>query len=132
MNSPFYDLIHGSDRTLILQENEFFIAALEKKPLVLGHVVVVSKIQRDHLFDLPETSLASLLVFSKNIAQAIQKTVSCTKVGVAVLGLETRHAHLHLVPVNTAGDLNFTRPKLSPDAQSLAELTTRLRNALAP
>ncbi|MBC7387447.1 MAG: HIT family protein [Cryobacterium sp.] len=131
MTSPFSRLIDGSDREWILTENEYFLAVLETKPLVLGHVVVVAKEAKDGLFDLADGALSSLLVFSKPIAKAIEMSVTCKKVGVAVIGLETRHAHLHLVPISSAQDLNFTREKLRLEECELIEIRERIRASLA-
>ncbi len=114
MSSPFSDLLEGRDRSLVISENDYFWAVLEKRPLVLGHVIIVSKREIDDLFDLTESELANLMVFSAQLARALKQVIVCTKVGVAVLGLETRHAHLHLVPIQSADDLNFTRAKLQP------------------
>ena len=111
MDFPFKTLLDGSDRKWMLAENDFFIAILESVPMQLGHVVIVSKIAEDHLLRLPDAALASLLVFSKPIARAIERVIACEKVGVAVIGLQTRHAHLHLVPIHSADDLNFSREK---------------------
>jgi histidine triad (HIT) family protein len=127
MTSPFSDLISGKDRKWAIAENEHFIAVLETKPLRLGHVVVVSKVEKDALFDLDSDALQSLLVFAKPIAKAIQGAVPCRKVGIAVIGLETRHAHLHLVPIDSADDLNFTRAKLLPSEDELQKTLASIR-----
>ena len=127
MNSPFASVLDGSQTQWVLTENEFFIAVLETKPLVLGHVVMISRTAEDDLFDLAEDALASLLTFSKPIAKAIQKAVPCRKVGIAVIGLETRHAHLHLVPIQSADDLNFTRAKLSVSEDELRDVLLKIR-----
>lgn len=131
MDSPFASLIDGSKTAFVIAENPYFIAVLESKPMVLGHVVVVSKKEEDHLFDLEEAALGSLLTFAKPIAEAIAQSVPCRKVGIAVIGLETRHAHLHLVPMNSADDLNFTRAKLSVTENELREVLARICLAYA-
>lgn len=130
MNAPFESVLDGSHSLWVISENQHFIAILETKPLVLGHVVVISKKAEDHLFDLEEDALASLLNFSKPIAKAIEKSVKCRKVGVAVIGLEMRHAHLHLVPINSADDLNFTRTKLSVSDEALRAVLRKIRQSL--
>lgn len=115
---------------MVIAENEHFIAVLEKKPLVLGHVILISKRAEDNVFDLANEELATLMVFSKRVSKAIQKTIPCRKVGVAVIGLETRHAHMHLVPINSADDLNFTRAKLEVDDAQLAETLNAIKTNL--
>lgn len=131
MPSPFESILQGHDRTWMIGENDHFIAVLEKRPLVLGHVILISKRIEDHLYDLPDLELSTLMVFSKQIAHAIQKVISCKKIGTAVIGLETRHAHLHLVPISSADDLNFTRPKLSPSEEELRETLNQIKNAFS-
>jgi histidine triad (HIT) family protein len=91
-------------------------------PLVEGHVLVVPKQEVDYIFDLDDRSLADLMVFAKKVAVALKKTISCRRIGVAVIGLEVPHTHVHLVPMNTMGDINFTRPKLSPSKEDLAKV----------
>jgi histidine triad (HIT) family protein len=130
MNSPFATILLGQDRSLVIGENAHFIAVLEKKPLVLGHVVVIAKRNEDALYDLPDEELATLLVFSKRIAQAMKAVIACQKIGTAVLGLETRHAHLHLVPISSADDLNFTRAKLSPSEEELKKVRDQIKASL--
>jgi histidine triad (HIT) family protein len=130
MASPFSLILEGKDIDFVIAENPFFIAVLEKNPLVLGHVVVIAKREVNDVFDLQEDELRSILIFAKPIAQAIRGAVPCVKVGMAVVGLQTRHAHLHLVPIQTAADLDFTRPKLSPEEGSLREVLSKIRAGL--
>lgn len=130
MSSPFAAILQRTDRTLVIAENEHWIAVLERKPLALGHVLVISKREEDHLFDLSGNELSSMMTLSKVIAHVIQKEITCRKVGMAAIGLETRHAHLHLVPISSADDLNFTRMKLQPDEKTLLEIAARFKNAL--
>ena len=129
MSSPFSQFLSKTDTSLTLAENEHFLAVLEANPLVLGHVVVIAKREVDDLLALEDQELASLLIFSKRIAQAISAQVKCEKVGVAALGLQTRHAHLHLVPVSTADDLNFTREKLKPTREVLLSLAKSIKSS---
>jgi histidine triad (HIT) family protein len=93
-------------------ENDRFYAFLDIFPLVKGHVLVVPKIETDCFFDLSADYLAEILVFAQPIAKAIEKAFPCNRCGISVIGLEVPHAHLHLVPINSADDLNFSRPKL--------------------
>jgi histidine triad (HIT) family protein len=115
--SIFSRIINGDIPSYKIAENEKFYAFLDISPLKPGHTLVVPKQEIDKFFDLPEELLSELLVFAGPIAKAIEKSFPCNRCGIAVIGLEVPHAHLHLVPINNADDLNFTRPKLklSPD-----------------
>jgi histidine triad (HIT) family protein len=129
MISPFSSLLQGLEKDFVIAQSDFFIAVLEKKPLVLGHVVVVSKTAEDAIFDLSNQALSNLMPFCRPIARSIQQMVPCVKVGVAVLGLQTRHAHLHLVPVSSAEDLNFAREKLTVSDDELRRMAFNIRTA---
>jgi len=113
----FSRIIAGEIPSYKIAENEKFFAFLDIFPLIKGHVLVVAKTETDQFFDLPDEYLAELLLFAKPIAKAIEKAFPCNRCGISVIGLEVPHAHMHLVPINNADDLNFTRPKLtlSPD-----------------
>ena len=113
----FSKIINGDIPAYKIAEDENFFAFLDIAPLVSGHVLVVPKTEVDKFFDLPDTYLAAVLVFAKPIARAIEKTFDCNRCGISVVGLEVAHAHVHLLPVNSANDLNFTKAKLtvSPD-----------------
>lgn len=113
----------------IVAEDDRFIAFLDIMPLVVGHVLVVPKKETDYIFDIDDNSLAAITVFAKKVAHAIKKVVPCKRIGVAVIGLEVPHAHIHLVPMNSVGDLNFSRPKLKPTQEELIEVTTKIRKA---
>jgi len=127
--SYFDPYLKGERPELIIAENESFIAILEEKPLVLGHCVVIPKREEDSFFDLTNDELSAIMIFAKPIAQAIQKTVNCKKIGIAALGLQVRHAHLHLVPINSADDLNFTRAKLEVSNDELKKMAELIRRA---
>jgi histidine triad (HIT) family protein len=96
----------------------------------MGHTLVVPKQEIDYLFDLDDDTLAALSLFSKKVALAVKKAVPCKRIGVAVIGLEVPHAHVHLVPMNSMGDINFTKPKLNPSKEELAAVAERIRKAL--
>jgi histidine triad (HIT) family protein len=115
--SIFTRIINGDIPSYRIAENEKFYAFLDIAPLKPGHTLVVPKQEIDKFFDLPGDILSELLVFAGPIAKAIEKSFRCNRCGIAVIGLEVPHAHLHLVPINNADDLNFTRPKLklNPD-----------------
>jgi histidine triad (HIT) family protein len=117
--SIFMRIINGEIPSYKIAENDKFLAFLDIAPLRPGHTLVVPKLETDKFFDLSEEWLSELLVFARPIARSIEKSFPCNRCGIAVIGLEVPHAHLHLVPINTADDLNFTRPKLRLSAVEL-------------
>ena len=126
MPSIFSKIIAGEIPCYKIAENEKFIAFLDVFPLVKGHVLVVPKIEVDKLFDIPDNYMAEWLVFAKSIAKSIEKAMPCNRVGISVIGLEVPHAHMHLVPINTANDLNFTQEKLKLSPEELQEVQTEI------
>lgn len=130
MASLFTRIINREIPGHIIAEDENFIAFLDIMPLVMGHVLVVPKQETDYIFDLDDDTLAGLHVFSKKVAIAIKKAIPCKRIGVAVVGLEVPHVHVHLVPMSTMGDINFTRPKLQPSGEALTEVAEKIRQAL--
>ena len=108
----FSKIIAGEIPCYKIKENENFLAFLDVFPLVKGHVLVMPKIEVDKMFDLPENYLQEIFLFAKPIAAAIEKSFDCRRCGISVIGLEVPHAHMHLVPMNSADDLNFSREKL--------------------
>lgn len=118
----FSKIIAGQIPSYKIAENERFFAFLDIFPLVEGHVLVVPKVETDKFFDLDDTYLSEMLLFAKPIAQAIEKAFDCNRCGVSVVGLEVPHAHLHLLPINEADDLNFTRGKLKLSADELKKV----------
>ena len=127
----FSKIISGEIPSYKIKEDENFIAFLDVFPLVKGHVLVVPKIEVDKLFDLSDNLLAEMLVFAKPVAHAIEKTFDCKRCGISVIGLEVPHAHLHLVPINTADDLNFTRPKISFTKEEMIKIQEQLLNNIS-
>ncbi|MDX2047746.1 MAG: HIT family protein [Chitinophagaceae bacterium] len=115
----FSKIIAGEITSYKIAESEKFFAFLDIFPLTEGHVLVVPKQEIDKFFDVPDDYLKELLVFAKPIAKAIEKSFNCNRCGIAVIGLEVPHAHLHLVPINTADDLNFTRGKIKMTSEQL-------------
>jgi histidine triad (HIT) family protein len=108
----FSKIIAGQIPSYKIAEDEKFYAFLDIAPLVKGHVLVVPKIEADKIFDMPDEYLSAMLLFAKPIAHAIEKAFTCNRCGISVIGLEVPHAHMHLMPINNANDLNFTRAKL--------------------
>jgi histidine triad (HIT) family protein len=130
MASIFTRIINREIPGHIIAEDDKYIAFLDVMPLVHGHVLVVTKQEVDYIFDLDDATLAGLHVFSKKIAKAIKKAVPCKRVGIAVIGLEVPHTHVHLVPMNSVGDINFTQPKLKPSTEELTTFADKIRRAL--
>ena len=126
----FSKIISGEIPSYTIAENELFVAFLDVFPLVKGHVLVVPKIEIDKIFDLPEAYLSAMLLFAQPIARAIEKTMDCKRCGISVVGLEVPHAHMHLLPINTANDLNFTQPKITVDKEEMLSIQQQLREAL--
>ncbi len=129
MASIFTKIINREIPGYIVAEDERYIAFLDINPLVLGHVLVVPKKEVDYIFDIEDDMLAGLTVFAKKVAVAVKKVVPCKRIGVAVIGLEVPHTHIHLVPMNSMGDINFTRPKLSPSKEELAAVADKITKA---
>ncbi|WP_296699573.1 HIT family protein [Algoriphagus sp.] len=121
MASIFTKIIKREIPAHIIAEDKDFIAFLDIMPLVKGHVLVVPKQEVDYIFDLEPEVLSGLHVFAQKVAKAMDKTIKCTRIGVAVIGLEVPHVHVHLVPLKTMDDINFTRPKLKLSPEELAE-----------
>ena len=115
----FSKIITGEIPSFKIAENEFFFAFLDINPLVEGHTLVIPKLEVDNFFDIPGDYLKEILLFAKPIAKAIEKSFDCNRCGISVIGLEVPHAHMHLVPINKAADLNFTRKKLNPSQEEL-------------
>ncbi|MEY3922147.1 MAG: hypothetical protein RL634_1908 [Bacteroidota bacterium] len=131
MASIFSKIIQGEIPSYKIAENEQFYAFLDVYPLVHGHTLVVPKIETDYIFDLSEQELKEILLFAQPIAKAIEKAFPCKRCGVSVIGLEVPHAHVHLVPINSADDLNFTRPKLKPTQEELKSAQNAILSILA-
>jgi len=122
----FTRIINGEIPCHKIAENEKFIAFLDIEPLVPGHVLVVPKLEINKIFDVPDDYLAEMLVFAKPIAHAIEKAFDCNRCGISVIGLEVPHAHMHLIPINSANDLNFTRAKLHPSMDELKKVQDKI------
>lgn len=128
--SIFTKIIAGEIPSYKIKEDEHFYAFLDIFPLVKGHVLVVPKSETDKIFDLSDEYLSRMLVFARPIAKAIEKSFDCNRVGISVIGLEVPHAHMHLIPINTSNDLNFTRPKLTLSKEELAEIQEKIMSNL--
>ena len=122
----FSKIIAGGIPSYKIAENEKFFAFLDIFPLREGHTLVVPKTETDNLFDLPEDYLKEMLVFARPVAKAIEKSFACNRCGISVIGLEVPHAHIHLVPINSANDLNFTQPKPQASAEKLKKAQEKI------
>ncbi len=126
MASIFSKIIAGEIPSYKVAEDEHFYAFLDINPLAKGHTLVVPKKEIDYIFDMEDNDLAAFNVFAKRVAVAIKKAFPCKKVGVAVLGLEVPHAHIHLVPLQGEGDLNFANPKLKLSPEEFKEIAAKI------
>jgi histidine triad (HIT) family protein len=124
--SIFSKIITGEIPSYKIKEDENFIAFLDVFPIVKGHVLVVPKIEVDKIFDLPNNYLDSIFLFAKPIAAAIEKSFACRRCGISVIGIEVPHAHMHLVPINSADDLNFTKEKLKISTEEMINIQEKI------
>ena len=130
MASIFSKIVNGDIPSYKISEDDRYYAFLDINPLAKGHTLVVPRQEIDYLFDLDDDLLAGMMVFSKKVARAIEKAVTCKRIGVAVLGLEVPHAHIHLVPLNEESDISFSRPKLQLSEEEMASIAEKIRAGL--
>jgi histidine triad (HIT) family protein len=126
----FSKIIAGEISAYVVAESNEFLAFLDINPLAEGHVLVIPKKEVDYIFDLDDETYTGMQIFAKIVATALKKAVPCTKVGVAVIGLEVPHAHIHLIPMNRVDDMNFARPKLSFTPEELSATRDKIKAAL--
>lgn len=126
MPSIFTKIVHGDIPSYKIAEDENFYAFLDIFPLAQGHTLVIPKKEVDYLFDLDDELYIGLQLFAKKVASALKEAIPCVKVGVAVLGLEVPHAHIHLVPMQSEADLSFSKPKLKLTSEEFAEIQKRI------
>lgn len=130
MASIFSKIVKGEIPAFKVAEDERFLAFLDINPLVTGHVLVIPKEEVDYIFDLDDDTYLGLNAFAKKVALGLKKAISCERIGVAVIGLEVPHVHIHLVPMNSMDDINFSRKKLHPSKEELAETAERIRREI--
>ena len=130
MAGLFSRIAAGEIPSYKVAENEDFFAFLDISPLAKGHVLVIPKQEIDYIFDIEDEMYKNLWLFAMKVAKAVKQIVPCIKVGVAVIGLEVPHAHIHLVPLNTMDDINFSRPKLTFPADEMKELAEQISKAV--
>ena len=130
MPTLFSRIVNGEIPSYKIAEDKDYYAFLDINPLAEGHTLVIPKQETDYIFDLDDKSLAGMMVFAKKIAQAIDKTMPCKRVGIAVLGLEVPHAHIHLIPINGVHDIEFSRPKLKLTPERFNQIAEKIKAAL--
>jgi len=124
--SIFSKIVAGEIAAYKIAENENFLAFLDVFPLVNGHILVIPKKETDYIFDIESTEYADLWKFAQSIAKAQKQAIPCKKIGIAVVGLEVPHAHIHLVPINEVGDMNFSKPKIKLTEQEMKEIQEKV------
>jgi histidine triad (HIT) family protein len=127
----FTKVINGEIPAYKIAEDENFLAFLDVFPLVVGHTLVIPKKEIDYIFDMDDQLFSGLHLFSKRIAKAVEMAIPCKRVGVAVIGLEVPHAHIHLVPLNVMNDINFSRPKLTVPKEVMEETLKKIQSKLS-
>ncbi|MCH1544539.1 MAG: HIT family protein [Bacteroidia bacterium] len=128
MTSIFSKIITGEIPCHRVHEDDKHLAFLDINPLAMGHVLCIPKVEVDYMYDMSEGSLADLWKFTIPVAKAIDKSMNCLRVGSAVIGLEVPHVHIHLIPLQSVEDINFSRPKLNPSKEELADIAQRIRD----
>ncbi len=129
MPSIFSKIVSRDIPAHIVAEDDNYLAFLDINPLVEGHVLVIPKLEVDYIFDLEDEVLAGLHVFAKKVALQIKKVITCERIGMTVIGLEVPHAHVHLIPINSTGDMDFGRMKLSFSQEEFAEMAKKIKQA---
>jgi histidine triad (HIT) family protein len=130
MASIFTRIINGEIPSYKIAEDENYYAFLDINPLAEGHTLVIPKKETDYIFDLGDEEYQGLFLFAKGVAKAMRKVISCERIGVAVVGLEVRHAHIHLIPLKTVYDIDFRKPKLKFTPDQFAEMAEKIKNAM--
>ena len=126
MASIFSKIVSGEIPAHKVAEDENYLAFLDVFPLVKGHVLVIPKKEVDYIFDLEDDTYIGLQLFAKKVALGLKKAVPCKRIGVTVIGLEVPHVHIHLVPMNSMGDMNFSKPKLQLPAEEMKEIAAKI------
>jgi histidine triad (HIT) family protein len=130
MATIFSRIIAGEIPCYKIAEDDNFFAFLDINPMAKGHTLVVPKVEEDYIFNLDDKTVSEMMIFSKKVAKAIEKSVTCLRIGVAVIGLEVPHAHIHLIPINKEADMNFKNPKLKLTPEEMAEITNNIKQNL--
>jgi histidine triad (HIT) family protein len=126
MPSIFTRIVNGEIPCYKVAEDDHFLAFLDINPLAKGHTLVIPKKETDYIFGIQDSEYAGLFLFAKKVALAVEKIVPCKRIGIAVLGLEVAHAHIHLIPINTVYDIDFSKPKLALSKEEFLELVSKI------
>ncbi len=127
MATLFTKIVNGEIPAYKIAEDENYLAFLDVSPLTKGHTLVIPKIENDYIFDLDDERLSGLMVFAKKVAIAIKSAIPCRRIGVAVIGLEVPHTHIHLIPMDHVGDMNFSNVKLKMLPDQMQEIAKAIR-----
>lgn len=130
METIFTRIIKGEIPCYKIAEDDRFFAFLDISPIAKGHTLVVPKLQNDYIFDLEDEMLAEMMVFAKKVAKAIRQNVECARIGVAVIGLDVPHTHVHLVPITKAGDLDFTKKRVELSSEEMLNLASAISGSV--
>jgi len=130
MSSIFSKIARGEIPSYKIAESDKFYAFLDINPMSEGHTLVIPKEERDYIFDLGETDFSGLFLFAKKVAEGIKSAVPCTRVGIAVIGLEVPHAHIHLIPINKESDMDFRKPKLKLQKEEMEAIAARISSQI--
>jgi len=130
MASIFSKILKGEIPSFKIAENEKFFAILDAFPVAKGHILIIPKAEIDYIFDLADSDLAEINLFSKKVAKAIQAAIPCQRIGVAIIGLEVPHAHIHLIPLNSMEDINFSKPKMKLSQEEMSQIAEEIKKHL--
>jgi len=130
MSTIFTKIVNGEIPSYKVAEDENYFAFLDINPLAEGHTLVIPKKEVDYIFDLDNETLSGLTLFSKKVAIAIEKVIKCERIGIAVIGIEVPHVHIHLIPINNISDINFARAKLKLTKEKFEEIAEKIKNKI--
>lgn len=130
MSSIFSKILNGDIPCYKIAEDDNYFAFLDISPLAKGHTLVIPKTEKDYIFSLEDAHLAGLMVFAKKVGLAVEKAVPCKRIGIAVIGIEVPHAHIHLIPLNAISDIDFSRTKLTLPSEEMEAIAKKIRNNL--
>ena len=128
MASVFNDIVSGKIPSYKIEENDQFLAFLDINPLAEGHTLVIPKKEVDYIFDINQDHYQALWGFAQKVAKKLKSAIDCKRIGIAVIGLEVAHAHIHLIPINKVGDMNFSKPKLSISSERMQEIAESINS----